>query len=928
VFSVTTNKYCIQVEYFTSCSAADLTEEPIIVATHLPLLGGTIQSPLPRETGSSTISTETADSKLVSGVSVMELQPESPEEHKRRANRQEAVAEKRHHRHHHKHNHEQAEENEAGEVRHHRRHHKHNSEQAEERMSCKAKKLHEQEDSRPNGRKSKKMEYVSGEKGENHDQVELKASGSKSKNTGQTNEERKDKHDNKESKETGKKNKKAEHVPGEKGGKHEHDEHRTNEKEVKKAEQGLGQKGGKKGRKYHEEPPMPFVMPEPVHIPDDMLDIIGVAVDTAPQNDVPTTALQNDTSPAQQMDVPDVDPPAPEKEDKEKKSGQRHSKHNEAGEEVEEGKRRRRHHDDEAAKKLRELEEEARALKQRQEEVQKQREEEWRLREEEERKKWEEEEEGIRQEEGAANAAKAPKEATADTLKILANGNRQVRKSRKLSGARSRPLYLPLEELAEPRQRRRHRENDGEVFEPRRHHHRSTTRKNSDRGTEETDDGEEAGERHCHHIKEKDKGGKEKSHSKSRPHDDRETRKSRISSSRKDGPVPIPSSSQQSVTEPQPDLEGGIQKDAPQMLAFPLDVPSAQEFEMSANLHKQQRAERRARKEDSGHSLALEGKRDMDRWSKKGKKDKGRAFATPEEEETYRLKKEKRRPARRQEPGVEVVERTIEGNMDGNTEALVDVSVEEVRKHKEKREKHDKGEKKEKRDKSEKKERQDKCEKREKRDKGEKRENRDEKGEKKVKKEKREKREKKEKREKREKREKKEKGEKREKNEKSERGEKKEKQRKGDQGQMKPRTKSPQRASSPPHEFTTMGIAAGGKLIQDILADSSPSYIWNTSRTSLINVHVVSPTSFESVTHIVPHEVPITAKDYTDAGLPFFVVEEDTENRISSSETLNAVKSVSQMDKQIGVDTTEGSSLDTKRQRKCGVCKTRLCDCM
>jgi hypothetical protein len=99
-------------------------------------------------------------------------------------------------------------------------------------------------------------------------------------------------------------------------------------------------------------------MPEPAHIPDDMFDIIGVVVDTAPQIDVPTTALQNDTSPAQQKDVPDVDSPAPEKEDKEKKSGQRHSIPDEAGEEAEEGKRRRRHHDDEAAKKLRELEEE------------------------------------------------------------------------------------------------------------------------------------------------------------------------------------------------------------------------------------------------------------------------------------------------------------------------------------------------------------------------------------------------------------------------------------------------------------------------------------------------------------------------------------------------------------------------------------------
>jgi hypothetical protein len=129
-------------------------------------------------------------------------------------------------------------------------------------------------------------------------------------------------------------------------------------------------------------------------------------------------------------------------------------------------------------------------------------------------------------------------------------------------------------------------------------------------------------------------------------------------------------------------------------------------------------------------------------------------------------------------------------------------------------------------------------------------------------------------------------------------------------------------------QLEVMGIAAGGKLIQDLVADFRPPHMWNTSRTRLTNIHIFSPASFEAVTHIVPHDVPITAKDYADAGLPFFVVEEDTENRIDGSETLDAVKSVSEMDKQIGVDTTGASSADTKVPKQCGVCKVRLCDCM
>ena len=125
-----------------------------------------------------------------------------------------------------------------------------------------------------------------------------------------------------------------------------------------------------------------------------------------------------------------------------------------------------------------------------------------------------------------------------------------------------------------------------------------------------------------------------------------------------------------------------------------------------------------------------------------------------------------------------------------------------------------------------------------------------------------------------------------------------------------------------------MGLAAGGKLIQGLVVDRYPSCIWNASRTRLINLHIISPASFEAVTHIVPPETPITARAYADAGLPFYVVEEGIENRLDSSDTLGAVKSVSQIDKQISVGDCGALSLDTGAPRRCGVCKTSLCDCM
>lgn len=128
--------------------------------------------------------------------------------------------------------------------------------------------------------------------------------------------------------------------------------------------------------------------------------------------------------------------------------------------------------------------------------------------------------------------------------------------------------------------------------------------------------------------------------------------------------------------------------------------------------------------------------------------------------------------------------------------------------------------------------------------------------------------------------------------------------------------------------FERMGLAAGGKLTQDIYTDCHPAYIWNTARTSLINVHILSPDTFEAITHICAHPTPITAKDYADAGLPFFVIEEDMENRLDGSDALNAVKSVSQVDAHVGVDTSGNASENTRLPKRCELCKKALCDCM
>lgn len=126
-------------------------------------------------------------------------------------------------------------------------------------------------------------------------------------------------------------------------------------------------------------------------------------------------------------------------------------------------------------------------------------------------------------------------------------------------------------------------------------------------------------------------------------------------------------------------------------------------------------------------------------------------------------------------------------------------------------------------------------------------------------------------------------------------------------------------------DLQAMGLAAGGKLIQDIVKDWNPANCWNTSQSRLINIHILDPTSCEQVTHTVPQPPPMDVKAYSDAGLPCYLVQEDVDNRLEDGDFEN-VNSVSAMDKAIGVTTEE--EFDPMKPKMCTQCEKRLCDCM
>ena len=128
-----------------------------------------------------------------------------------------------------------------------------------------------------------------------------------------------------------------------------------------------------------------------------------------------------------------------------------------------------------------------------------------------------------------------------------------------------------------------------------------------------------------------------------------------------------------------------------------------------------------------------------------------------------------------------------------------------------------------------------------------------------------------------------------------------------------------------PVDLQAMGLAGGGKIIQDILEDTNPANCWNKSQSKLINIHILDPMSCEKVTHVVPLPPPIDAKAYTDAKIPFYTMQEDVDGRLGEGD-FEGLKSVSEMDEAVGV-TTE-AEFDPLKPQMCTECEKRLCDCM
>ncbi len=98
---------------------------------------------------------------------------------------------------------------------------------------------------------------------------------------------------------------------------------------------------------------------------------------------------------------------------------------------------------------------------------------------------------------------------------------------------------------------------------------------------------------------------------------------------------------------------------------------------------------------------------------------------------------------------------------------------------------------------------------------------------------------------------------------------------------------------------TSMGMAAGGRMKQDIHPDPYGLEVWDTNHKSRTFVHLMNSLAWQQVTGSAPPQAPLTAKDYNHHGLPWYEYYSEAGSLGGTSDTVK-IKSVAELAEEKG----------------------------
>ena len=112
---------------------------------------------------------------------------------------------------------------------------------------------------------------------------------------------------------------------------------------------------------------------------------------------------------------------------------------------------------------------------------------------------------------------------------------------------------------------------------------------------------------------------------------------------------------------------------------------------------------------------------------------------------------------------------------------------------------------------------------------------------------------------------------------------------------------------------SSMGLAPGGRMKQDIYDDHYGMDAWDQEHASRCFVTITNSVQWLDITGEPPPTMPPTAKEYTEAGLPWFDYYGGDAKAISGAEKLKGIKSVAQFDTEKGDEPQENETFDVNR---------------
>lgn len=92
-----------------------------------------------------------------------------------------------------------------------------------------------------------------------------------------------------------------------------------------------------------------------------------------------------------------------------------------------------------------------------------------------------------------------------------------------------------------------------------------------------------------------------------------------------------------------------------------------------------------------------------------------------------------------------------------------------------------------------------------------------------------------------------------------------------------------------------MGLAAGGRMRQEIYVDPHQLEDWDVDHASRCFVHIANSLMWRQITGEVPPTVPLTSKEYRSAGIPWFDYYEEGAEAVQGSSILDKLKSVAKI---------------------------------